>query len=107
MESGHAITIQMRRGQEFVRPVALGDVEPARARRIGHVGGALAGEPETNIVLRQQHLADVAEDLGLMLLHPNQLWRGEAREDDVAGDLAEALIGVELGSLFGGAAVVP
>ena len=45
--------------------------------------------------------------LRLVPLHPDELRRGEARKDDVAGDLSEARIGVELRRFLRRAPVVP
>ena len=67
----------------------------------------LPRQPKTDIVLGQQDLADLRENLGLMLLHPSQLGRGEACHDDIAAQPAK------IGALFQfrafgmGAAIVP
>ena len=65
------------------------------------------GQPEAQIVLRQQDLGDLVEDRRLVVPHPDELRRGEAGKDDVAGRRAEDRIGVELGRFGEAARVVP
>jgi len=67
----------------------------------------LAGQPETQVVLREQDLRDPGKDLRLVIPDPDELRRGEARKDDIAGDLAEARIGIERRRLPVGARIVP
>ena len=87
---------------------ALRDIEPVGAGRIRHVGGIFAGHAAAHIVLGQQNLRDLVEDRGLMLLHPDELGRGEARQRDVAGDLAgPGLARLDLPAFGEGARVVP
>ena len=107
-ERRHLVAVQVR-SRRAARPTSRASPTSSheRAGGVRHVGGVVAGQPEAHIVLRQEHLGDVAEDLRLVPLHPDELRRGEAGQDDVAGDLAEARIGVELRRLLGRAAVVP
>ena len=52
-------------------------------------------------------LAQFAEQIGFVGLDPKQFRRGKTRKNDIAGDGAEARIGVKLGCLGCGARVVP
>ncbi len=72
-------------GEDRVRPIARGDVEPQRTGRIGHVRHLLAGHAQPHLVLGQQHGARRGEGFWLMIAHPHQLGRGEARHGEVAG----------------------
>ena len=68
----------------------------------------LAGHQQAHVILGQQHAARVLEHGRLVLAHPDELGRGEARHGDVAGDLARARLGLlERGALLFAAAVVP
>ena len=51
---------------DLARPAPVRDVEEQRARRVGDVGGAIAGQPEADVVLGQQHRADARPELGLV-----------------------------------------
>ena len=104
---GICFSSRIGRGEQFGRPARAADIEPGGAGRIRHFRNVLAGQPEPQIVLRQQHLCDLGEDVRLVVLHPGELRRGEAGKDDVAGELAEARVGVERGRLGVAARVVP
>ena len=70
----------------------------------------LAGEPQPEVVLGQQHVSDPAPHLGLVLAHPDELWRGEAGQRVVAGDRDQPLGsdgGPDQVALRGRALVVP
>ena len=54
----------------------------------------LAGEPQPEIVLGQEHHRDLGKDVGLVPGHPGELRCGEAGEDDVAGGRPEARVAV-------------
>ena len=87
-EARHVRFVETRGGQHFGRPFALRHVHPQRAGGIRAIAGLLARHQQANVVLGQQHAARVLEHRGLVLAHPDQLGRGEARHGDVAGDLA-------------------
>ncbi len=106
-KGGHVLLAEMGRGQQFGRPAPVRHVEPGGAGRVRHLGDVLAGEPEAEIVLRQQDLRHSGKDLRLVGLHPGELGRREAREDDVAADGAEARVGVEPRRFQVAARVVP
>ena len=57
----------------------------------------LAGQPEAQVVLGQQDLRHPLAQPGLMPFDPDDLRRGKARKDDVAGHAPEHRITVELG----------
>ena len=95
------------RFEESRGPAASADIEPAGAGGIGHVGNILAGQPEPEIVLGQEHLVELLEDLGFIGLHPGNLGCRETGKNDIAGDLAKARIGIQRGGLFVGSCIVP
>ncbi|MNS94141.1 hypothetical protein D3C72_1283480 [compost metagenome] len=99
--------IQPRGGEQFGRPFARAGIEPGGAGGVGHFRDVFAGQPQTQIILRQQYLGHFREDIGFVLRHPGKLRRGEAGENDVAGDLAETRIGIQRGGLGMGARIVP
>src|SRR4029078_11534542 len=87
------------------RPVALGSVEPKRAGGVRHVARLAAGQKQPDIVLRQKDGAKLGENLGLVVLDPQELRRSETRHGEVAGD--DLAPGAELGRLGTRPAVVP
>ena len=67
------------------------DVEPQRARGVGHLVDEFAAELQRSHSLGQQHRRSHAlEDGRLVLAHPQELGRGEARHGEVAGDGTQA-----------------
>ena len=66
------------------------DVEQQRARRVGDVDRALAGQPQPHVVLGQHHVRDARVGVGLVRAQPQQLRRGEAGQRAVAGQLRRA-----------------
>src|SRR5205814_3899514 len=56
---------KLERVEHLVAPPALGDVEEERAGSIGHVDRALAGQPEADVVLREEDVSDPRVGLGL------------------------------------------
>ena len=103
----HLPFIEIGRGQQLRRPFALACIEPGGAGGVRHFRHVLARQPQTQIVLRQQHPAHFGEDIRLVLGNPCKLRRREAGEDDVAGQSTKARIGVKRGSLMIAARVVP
>ncbi len=85
-QAGDVGEIEPGCGEQAFRPAPRPDIEPGGAGGIGAVGRLLAGQHQAEIVLGQQHAPDAGEDLGLMPAHPEELGRGEARHDAVAGD---------------------
>lgn len=102
LAAGHAGGVEQRVG-----PVAPGRVEPGRPRGVRHVADRLASQPQTQIVLGQKHPLDAGEQIGFVILHPDQLGRGEPGKDQVSADFAKARVGVQLCSLILRPAVVP
>ena len=63
-----------------------------RAGAVGLVHGVVAGQLEADVVLGQQDVPRLRVDLRLVLLHPQDLGRGEAGQRIVAGDLDQPLL---------------
>ena len=100
----------VERRADLVRPAAAGDVEEQRAGRVGDVDRVLAGEAETHVVLRQQHVPDARVRLGLVTAQPEELRRREAGERAVPGQLDQPLepdARLDLGALGCRPLVVP
>ncbi len=72
------------------RPAAADDIEERGSGSVGDFGGELAGQPEADIVLREQQLADAFEVVRFVVAHPEQFGKSEAGEDRV-GDRFEDL----------------
>ena len=106
-QARHVIAGQVRRGQQLIRPIAFGHIQPKRARRVGHFRDVFARQPKADIILGQQNFADLCENLWLMLLHPPQLGRGEARHDDIATEPAKIGTLLQFRAFGVGAAIVP
>ncbi len=84
------------------------DVEPRRARGVGHFGHRLAREAQAHVVLGQQHALRRLGDLGLVRGDPQHLRRGEAGHHEIAGDLFDVgNAALELRAFGERAAVVP
>ena len=90
----HRLPRQPRPRQQIVRPVPRAGVEPARPRRVRHLGHVLSGQPEPQVVLRQQHLRHAPEQRGLVVPDPCELRRREAREHDVPRHAPPHRVGV-------------
>ena len=56
----------IERRADLLRPASPADVEEQRPGRVGDVDRVLAGQPEPDVVLRQQDPADLPVDLGLV-----------------------------------------
>ncbi|MCY1228691.1 hypothetical protein D9M72_410210 [compost metagenome] len=106
-QARHLLLVHAGGGKQALRPTALAGVEPGGAGRVRHFRHVLAGQPQAQIVLGQQHPAHFGEDLGLVGPHPGKLRRGEARENDIAGNRAELRVRVECCRLAEAAGVVP
>ena len=101
---------QLEQLQHLVAPPPPRDVEEQRPGSVGGVDRALPGEPEADVVLRQQDVRDPRVDVRLVPAQPEQLRRREAGERAVAGQLDQALQAdalLDLRALGAGALVVP
>jgi hypothetical protein len=72
------------------------DVEEERARGIGDIGRALAGEPQPEEILRKHDRARPGERVGLVLSQPHDLRRREPGKGAVAGQRDQAIQADEL-----------
>ncbi len=100
----------LERRAHLFRPATPADVEQQRARSIGGVDRALAGQAEADVVLRQQHVTDLRVGLRLVGAQPEQLRRGESGERAVPGQLDQPLEpdpSLDLRALGGRPLVVP
>ena len=70
----------------------MGDVEKQRAGSVGHIGGALAGEAEANVVFRKHEGANTFPILRLVLANPKQFCKREIGERRVACELNQAFL---------------
>ena len=77
--------------EDLRRPVPRRQVEQQRARPVGLVERVLAGQPEPDVVLRQQDVGDPRPDVRLVVADPDELRGGEAGQRVVAGDRDEPL----------------
>ncbi len=73
--------------EQLRRPVTGAQIEHEGSARTCAVGGVVARQAITDVVLRQQNLVNLAIDLRLVSPHPQQLRSGEPGEGIVAGDL--------------------
>ena len=101
---------QLEQLQQLAAPPPPRDVEEQRPGGVGGVDRALPGEPEADVVLREQDVRDPRVDVRLVPAQPQELRRGEARERSVPGQLdqarqADALL--DLRALGARALVVP
>ena len=91
--------------QDRLAPLARAHVKHGRARGVAVLHALLAGEPEVEVVVREQDGAGRAEVGGFVLLEPEKLGRGVARQHDVARErddlVAAAELAVELIALCG------
>ena len=86
------------------------DVQQQHTAGVGIVAAVHAGETVVDIVLGKHDLRDAREVLRLMLAHPQQLRRREARKGDVRRERRELFLAddvVEIFHLLAGAPVVP
>ncbi len=107
---GQPFVRQLEQLQHLLAPPSPRDVEEERPGGVGRVDRALPGEPEANVILREQNVRDPPVDLGLVPAQPEELGGGEARKRTVSGQLdqttqADALL--DLGALGAGALIVP
>ncbi len=119
-QCAHGLIAFMQRRQHFPRnaadlqhlrgPLPVFDVQKQHAGGIGEICGEGAAQHVAEVVLRQHDLSDPAEALRLMLLQPEQLGGGEAREGNVGGAGGKFIFTDGLIQVVGfrlGAAVVP
>jgi hypothetical protein len=83
-QTGQPCARDRQRIDNFIRPAAVGHIQQQRAGCIAHVHGILAGELPADVVLGQQNVCSLRVDLRLVLLHPHDLRRCEARQRAVA-----------------------
>ena len=96
--------------QHLLGPAAVLNVQKQHAARVREVSRERPREAVGKVVLGQHDLGDLREVLGLMLSHPENFRRGEARKGDVAcpcGELVLADRPVEVSDFLLRAAVVP
>ena len=102
--------INLKLFQHLVRPAAVGYVQQTHTRRIGHLGGVLAGQHQTNIVLGQQDMTALCVNFRLVIPHPQNLAGGKAGQRRVGGQLDQAFLAdplVDFFALFGRASITP
>ena len=102
--------VDPERVEDLGRPVAGRQVEQDRAGAVGLVDRVVAGEPQPDVVLRQQDVGDPGPDVRLVVADPDELRSREAGQRVVAGDRDEPLRpdgGPDRVALGGGALVVP
>ena len=103
-------SIDLQGVHDLGRPISRGEIEQQRAGAVRLVQRVIAGEPQAQVVLGQQHVPDPAPDVWFVLADPHQLGRGQAGHGVVAGDLDEALgtdCGADEVALARSALVVP
>ena len=106
----HPGRIDPQRRQHLRRPVACRQVEQERAGAIRLVEGVSAGQPEPDVVLRQQDVRDPRPDVRFVVADPDELGRREAGQGVIAGDLDEPFRThrpADLVARVGGPLVVP
>src|SRR5262249_22095684 len=77
--------------EKLGRPVPGCEIEQHRARAVGLVHRQLAGELESDVVLRQQHVARASKDVRLVILDPQDLCRGEPGQSFISADPDQTL----------------
>jgi hypothetical protein len=77
---GHPAAVDVDSVENVVRPAPLSDIQHQSARGVGDVDRELPAQPETHVVLRQQHLPHVLPDVGLMRANPQELGQREIGE---------------------------
>ncbi len=101
---------KIQRGQDLLAPTPMRDVEQQGSRGVGHVGRTLAGQAETDVVLREHDVRDPRVDLRLVAREPEELWRRESCERAVSCQREEPLEPdpiLDLGALGRCSLVVP
>ncbi len=88
-QPGHLLRCQAGGPQHGAKPLTIGHVQPQRPGRIGHLADALPTQAQAQVILGRQHAIDGLEHLGLMLLQPEQFWRGQPGHRQAAGDVGK------------------
>ena len=86
------------------------NVQKQGARSVGHVRGALAGQPETHVVFGKQHVADAIPVVRFVFANPENFSKREIGQCRVARKLNQALeaeCACEIATLFFRANVAP
>jgi hypothetical protein len=94
-------------GEDFARPRAVGYVEHQCSGSVGDVNGGFAGQPQTDVILRQHDFAHALPVLRLVLADPEKLCESEICQRRIAGQLDDAvkadgaleLLGLRFGAL--------
>ncbi len=92
VDTGHPLVGDLQGVQDLAGPLALPHVEEKGAGGVGGVGGVLAGQPQPDVVLGQEHAGHPPEVLGLLVAQPDYFWRLEAGQGGVAGDRDQTLL---------------
>ena len=107
-QAGHLRARHVAGGEQRIRPVAFGHVEPQRARRVRWIGHLAARQLQAQVVLRQQHAGRARKDFRLVARHPEQLRRGESGHREIAGHAVQLWRALgQLGAFLIAAHVVP
>ena len=108
MKFRHLAFRQPAGGEHGFAPAPLRHIKPQRACAVGHVRGLVTCHAQADIVLGQQHTAYLLEYVRLMLAHPGQFRRSEARHCNIAGDGAGARFDpFQLGAFGKASTIVP
>src|SRR6266571_5460796 len=102
--------VKFRSLQHSARPAAMGYVEEESTGSVGHVRGALAGEAQADVVLREQHAADALPVFGFVFADPKKLCKREIGKGRIAGELNQSFLAdfrSEIKALLLGADVAP
>ena len=91
MHLRHPVARHFERVQHLGGPTALADVEEGGAGSIGDLSVELAGQPEADVILGQQHLPDLSVGLRLILPDPDDFGRREAGQHRVRCQLDDPL----------------
>ena len=70
----------------------MGDIEKQSAGSVSHIGGALAGEAEANVVFRKHEGANTFPILRLVLADPKQFCEREIGQRRIARKLNQPLL---------------
>ena len=96
--------------ENLAAPAAVRHVEKLHTGSVRNLGGILAGEHVTNVILREQDVAALRVDLRLVVAHPEDLRSRESRQRRVRGDFDQTLrtdLLRDFVALGGGALVTP